>query len=126
MNKYGKARFQYYARIAVATTIVFLCFVTYSMISNNAGKSLELVTSKSATNNRRLEFVHITKTGGSAIEIEKAGAQTGIIWAACHYMNVSDVGCFNPDINYISSNYQSIRKLVPGIHHPKIRRHNSA
>ena len=47
-----------------------------------------------------LEFVHITKTGGSAIE--KAGSQIGIIWGACHFMdNVPEVGCFGkPDIEW--------------------------
>lgn len=59
----------------------------------------------------RLEFVHITKTGGSAIE--KVGAQHGILWGACHWSNftklaakigVSEVGfgvgCNKPDFEY--------------------------
>lgn len=43
----------------------------------------------------RLEFVHITKTGGSAIE--KAAATAGINWGACHYMKNQMMGCFTPD-----------------------------
>ena len=40
---------------------------------------------------RRLEFVHITKTGGSAIE--SIAAKHGIIWGACHFANNTMVGC---------------------------------
>ena len=32
---------------------------------------------------RRVEFFHITKTGGSAIKM--VGGMTGIIWGSCHY-----------------------------------------
>ena len=32
---------------------------------------------------RKLEFVHITKTGGTAIE--EAAARVGIVWGICHY-----------------------------------------
>jgi hypothetical protein len=43
-----------------------------------------------------LEFVHITKTGGSAIE--KAGAKAGIAWGACHFHHAfeKDMGCPSP------------------------------
>ena len=40
---------------------------------------------------RRVEFVHITKTGGSAIEM--AGGMAGIIWGACHYHHVGSSHC---------------------------------
>lgn len=43
----------------------------------------------------KLEFIHITKTGGSAVE--KAGAEKGIMWGACHYMNIKYLGCTSPD-----------------------------
>lgn len=45
---------------------------------------------------RRLEFVHITKTGGSAIE--KAAASAGLLWGACHYVSSPRLGCTDPDI----------------------------
>lgn len=66
----------------------------------------------------RLEFVHITKTGGSAIE--KVGAQHGIIWGACHYMNISDVGCYGAHVPYTAPNYQSYALTSPWHSPPKI------
>jgi len=73
-----------------------------------------------ATNRRRLEFVHITKTGGSAIE--RVGAENSIMWGACHYMNVTEVGCLNADIPYIAPNYQSYALISPWHTPPKILR----
>ena len=70
------------------------------------------------TTPRRIEFVHITKTGGSAIE--KAGADKGLIWGACHYMNISDVGCENPDLPYVAPNFQSYALTSPWHTPPKI------
>jgi hypothetical protein len=45
----------------------------------------------------RLEFVHITKTGGSAIE-KAAATQARIAWGACHYKNgaFEETGCPHP------------------------------
>jgi hypothetical protein len=40
---------------------------------------------------KRLEFVHITKTGGSAIEMGAAAA--GIQWGVCHYRRIPRLGC---------------------------------
>jgi len=70
------------------------------------------------TDRRRLEFVHITKTGGSAIE--KIGADNSIMWGACHYMNITEVGCLSPDIAYIAPNYQSYALTSPWHTPPKI------
>mmetsp|Transcript_32129 Transcript_32129/g.47464 ORF Transcript_32129/g.47464 Transcript_32129/m.47464 type:complete len:378 (+) Transcript_32129:140-1273(+) len=47
------------------------------------------------TPRKKLEFIHITKTGGSAIEA--VAAKEGTIWGACHYKEVPNVGCNNPD-----------------------------
>lgn len=60
---------------------------------------------------RRLEFVHITKTGGSAIE--SAGFQRGILWGACHFLSLPDVGCTRPDLNYTAPNFQSFALTSP-------------
>uniref|UniRef100_A0A7S3QEM5 Sulfotransferase domain-containing protein n=1 Tax=Chaetoceros debilis TaxID=122233 RepID=A0A7S3QEM5_9STRA len=67
---------------------------------------------------KRLEFVHITKTGGSAIE--KAGAMNGVIWGACHYMELEEVGCTKPDLPYISPKYQSYALTSPWHTPPKL------
>ncbi len=40
---------------------------------------------------KRQEFLHITKTGGSAIEMGAAAA--GVQWGACHYLEVPYLGC---------------------------------
>ena len=40
---------------------------------------------------QRLEFVHITKTGGSAIE--SIAAMHGIRWGVCHFADNDMVGC---------------------------------
>ena len=66
-----------------------------------------------------LEFVHITKTGGSAIE--KAGSQNGIIWGACHFMDtVPEVGCFGkPDIEWEDPPYFSYVLTSPWHTPPK-------
>ena len=75
-------------------------------------------SSSPSSNKRRLEFVHITKTGGSAIE--KIAAQHGIIWGACHYMNISEVGCSKADLDYKAPDYQSYVKTSPWHTPPKI------
>lgn len=77
-------------------------------------------TKQDSVQTRRLEFVHITKTGGSAVE--KAGAKLGIIWGACHYMNITEVGCNQPDIQYTAPNYQSYALTSPWHTPPKLLR----
>jgi hypothetical protein len=49
----------------------------------------ELVANKPT----KLEFVHITKTGGTAIE--EAASRAGIDWGICHYEHVHPA-CFHP------------------------------
>lgn len=52
---------------------------------------------KASVNARQiLEFMHIPKTGGSAIE--KAGASRGITWGACHFWHdiFNEMGCKSP------------------------------
>eukprot|EP00592_Proboscia_alata_P007029 CAMPEP_0194354538 /NCGR_PEP_ID=MMETSP0174-20130528/2679_1 /TAXON_ID=216777 /ORGANISM="Proboscia alata, Strain PI-D3" /LENGTH=301 /DNA_ID=CAMNT_0039123525 /DNA_START=113 /DNA_END=1018 /DNA_ORIENTATION=+ len=73
-----------------------------------------------STVKKRLEFVHITKTGGSAIE--KAGSKLDLIWGACHYMNITEVGCMAPDIPYSAPNYQSYALTSPWHTPPKLLR----
>jgi len=72
----------------------------------------------SAAQKRRLEFVHITKTGGSTIE--KVGHDLGIIWGACHFINVPLVGCMAPDLPYQAPNYQSYALTSPWHTPPKL------
>lgn len=72
--------------------------------------------------NKRLEFVHITKTGGSAIEKAGATADNPIIWGACHYMNIEEVDCKHPDLPYVAPNYQSYALTSPWHTPPKILR----
>jgi len=106
--------------VALVLTCLIYSFTFSSFLSETTSESShESITSKStSTKKLRLEFVHITKTGGSAIE--KAGALKGIIWGACHYMSISDVGCSNPDLNYVAPDYQSYVKTSPWHTPPKI------
>mmetsp|Transcript_35180 Transcript_35180/g.41976 ORF Transcript_35180/g.41976 Transcript_35180/m.41976 type:complete len:305 (-) Transcript_35180:287-1201(-) len=67
---------------------------------------------------KRLEFVHITKNGGSAIE--QIAASQGILWGACHYMNITEVGCHGADIPYTAPDYQSFALTSPWHTPPKV------
>ena len=64
-------------------------------------ESKHTVTSNtSLTNNKnKLEFIHISKTGGSAIELE--ASKKGITWGACHYVQIESNGdaCQQPDLH---------------------------
>jgi hypothetical protein len=51
--------------------------------------------SQATTQPKKLEFVHVTKSGGSAIEA--AAAKHGIMWGACHYWKIPYLGCESPD-----------------------------
>lgn len=48
-----------------------------------------------SSDKKNLEFIHITKTGGSAIEA--AAAKYNIMWSTCHYWKVAYLGCSTPD-----------------------------
>lgn len=67
---------------------------------------------------RKLEFVHITKTGGSAIE--KAAALMDINWGSCHYMEFDEVGCMTPDLPYEAPEFQSYAQTSPWHTPPKL------
>ena len=57
----------------------------YSPDTKRASQNREktLIFSKKKEDSLPLEFVHATKTGGSAIE--KAAAKHGVAWGACHF-----------------------------------------
>ena len=60
---------------------------TKSIAVNNYSASTNSNTTAENENDTlkpKLEFLHITKTGGSAIE-KAAASQAGIAWGACHY-----------------------------------------
>ena len=46
---------------------------------------------------RKLELVHITKTGGSSLEF--AASRAGINWGVCHYQRMKSLGCTSPDLD---------------------------
>ena len=103
---------------AVLILSVFVICIVVSSPTRRRPPLQQTAGSELRTSKTRLEFVHITKTGGSAIE--KAGAEEGIIWGACHYMNIPDVGCSKADLLYNAPNYQSYAKTSPWHTPPKI------
>jgi hypothetical protein len=56
-----------------------------------------------------LQFLHITKTGGSAIE--KAGAAAGIMWGACYFLELPNLGCTSP--KSVIKTWNQINLTVP-------------
>lgn len=70
--------------------IIFaLCYLAYiALFSADSGRNL-------SGTKRELEFVHITETGGNAVE--KAAALAGINWGACHYISLEEDDCAEPD-----------------------------
>lgn len=90
--------------------------------SSSAPRNHDNVTLRKEADNvslrSKLEFVHITKTGGSSIE--NAGAAIGINWGACHYMKVEEVGCSSPDLPYENPDYQSYALTSPWHTPPKL------
>lgn len=106
--------------LAVLLMMAVLFFFSSKIIQPNNKELL----SQSFTNgiNKNLEFVHITKTGGSAIEKAGASAKEPIVWGACHYMSIEEVGCDSPDIPYVAPNFQSYALTSPWHTPPKILR----
>ena len=51
-----------------------------------------------SSDKKNLEFIHITKSGGSAIEA--AAAKHNIMWSACHYWKIPYLGCTTPDWDF--------------------------
>ena len=79
----GKRRF-------VAGSTRRTCIFVVLALASVAGESPDIIAGS------RLDFVHIPKTGGSAIE--KAAASNGVAWAACHFpfLKFAEWGCPSP------------------------------
>ncbi len=86
------------------STIIYLIILLTNSYNQTKVLVQENLVSKQHHNSkppprRKLEYIHITKTGGSAIEHE-ASIQQNITWGACHYLNMTSNGngCNHPDI----------------------------
>jgi len=81
---------------------------------DNATKPIHKKSNKTAN---RLEFVHITKTGGSAIE--DLAAKHGVIWGACHFINSEAFGCYSAHVQwrdlYIGTAWHAPPKVIHGV-----------
>lgn len=82
-RKHKSSFFITYHRRYIAAAFLFLIIISIGSIRKKKHKSLPSL--------RRLEFVHITKTGGSAIE--SVAAKHGVRWGVCHFMDNDMVGC---------------------------------
>lgn len=56
------------------------------------------LTTSGGSGTKKLEFIHITKSGGSAVE--KLAAENNIMWGACHYWKIPYLGCETPDWDF--------------------------
>lgn len=72
-------------------------YAFYAIFFNDDGRRL-------ASELKDLEFVHITHTGGYAIE--KAAGNAGVNWGACHYLPIKEFGCTKPDFALKGNDYQ--------------------
>jgi len=72
-------------KLALSILVVFQITTYYSTIDNTTNKKIQQknIYQNPPKNNQNLEYVHITKTGGSAIE--SAGCNNGYRWGALHY-----------------------------------------
>ena len=73
------------------------CTETASDNSNNVPKLNRCAVNTLPAKRRKLEFVHITKTGGSSMEF--AASRAGINWGVCHYARMKSLGCTSPDLD---------------------------
>uniref|UniRef100_A0A7S3QJJ5 Sulfotransferase domain-containing protein n=1 Tax=Chaetoceros debilis TaxID=122233 RepID=A0A7S3QJJ5_9STRA len=101
MSRSYKERFMLFACIYLVYS-VFLTSESFGfgrsfmsrLLSNIAGGDgqVEDLTDK-------LEFVHITESGGGIVE--KAAASVGVNWGACHFISLKDsIGCAEPDYEW--------------------------
>jgi hypothetical protein len=62
---------------------------------------------------RKLEFIHVTKSGGSAVE--KIAAENKIMWGACHYWKIPYLGCETPDWDFPKK--RRVDRMPAGLHY---------
>lgn len=112
MQENTRASFNRLSKIALAAVATTVVTVYYgcSLHGNGATtntRQLRMFDPKSIDEKKAplghnfgdgLEFVHITKTGGAAIETAAWDAKQ-LNWGACHFMEWQNVGCNNPDWN---------------------------
>lgn len=69
---------------------------TQTYTTNLQEQSQTLLSSSSSSSPTPLEFIHITKTGGSSVE-KAAWSGAGIKWGVCHFQVDHMIGCNTPD-----------------------------
>jgi hypothetical protein len=83
-----------FALTLVIGSSIILCFHYASIMK------IFILEDAKRINGMILEFVHIPKTGGSAIEF--SAAAQGVNWGACHFFRFSHLNCSNSDWAYPS------------------------
>ena len=87
--------------VSISFLIIYLCFhiinlKEVSLINPNEEEEYQLVFMDQPapkSQRQRLEFIHITKTGGSAIE--SLASSHNITWGLCHFTHSYKLNCVN-------------------------------
>mmetsp|Transcript_59134 Transcript_59134/g.66150 ORF Transcript_59134/g.66150 Transcript_59134/m.66150 type:complete len:339 (+) Transcript_59134:20-1036(+) len=90
----------FFAHLSLLRSMFYL--YGYDKTSHVTLPAVTTTLPKEPRKKKRLELVHITKTGGSAIE--KAAAIAGINWGSCHFMKMPVLRCEAPDKRFVAKN----------------------
>lgn len=86
-----------FPKVPMALILGWVCLVylsSFQLMKQSAriepalpSRETPTLTTKTTLRHRKLEFIHITKTGGTAVE--QAGDRAGIVWGFCHFHTCS-------------------------------------
>jgi hypothetical protein len=111
INNSNNHNFKYllYAAVALGVQVLLIRSILVSLTLDDQDHHL-LVEDLAMS----LEFIHITKTGGTAIEV--AGANVGIAWGLCHFERRKGMGAGCQRPNWASKKLQVRTTVLPDFH----------
>lgn len=92
--------------IVATLTIATVMLTTFHYMRNNDAQYGSIRRRTDIRPKNRLEFVHITKTGGSSIEV--SAARVGIMWGFCHFHKSELFECLDPDLVGYRTEYPNV------------------